>query len=88
MDNEKLENLWQELKTERDELRVQMHLAKAELRDEWEELEEQYAAAQKKFDDVKKGTGEMASEAKTAMSIIVDEISTAYQRVKLRLRQQ
>ena len=40
MDNEKLENLWQELKTERDELRVQMHLAKAELRDEWEELEE------------------------------------------------
>jgi predicted P-loop ATPase len=88
MNNEKLENLWQELKTERDELRVQMHLAKAELRDEWEELEEQYAAAQKKFDDVKKGTGEMASEAKTAMSIIVDEISTAYQRVKLRLRQQ
>ena len=88
MDNEKLENLWQELKTERDELRVQMHLAKAELRDEWEEPEEQYAAAQKKFDDVKKGTGEMASEAKTAMSIIVDEISAAYQRVKLRLRQQ
>ena len=88
MDNEKLENLWQELKTERDELRVQMHLAKAELRDEWEELEERYAVAQKKFDELKKGTGEIASETKTTLSIIVDEISAAYQRVKLRLRQQ
>ena len=88
MDNEKLENLWRELKTERDELRVQMHLAKAELRDEWEELEERYAVAQKKFDELKKGTGEIASEAKTTLSIIVDEISAAYQRVKLRLRQQ
>ena len=35
MESEKFERLWQDLKTQRDELNLQMHLAKAELKDEW-----------------------------------------------------
>jgi len=88
MENDKLEKLWRELKTERDELRLQMHLAKAELRDEWEDLEEEYAQAQQKFDRFKKETGELAGEAKQAMGIVVDGIGAAYKRVRQRLKQQ
>ncbi len=88
MENDKLEKLWRGLKTERDELRLQMHLAKAELRDEWEDLEEEYAHAQQKFDRFKKETGELAGEAKQAMGIVVDEIGAAYKRVRQRLKQQ
>ena len=39
MTGDRLEDLIDSLKTQRDELRVQMHLAKAEIRDEWEEIE-------------------------------------------------
>ena len=35
---ETLEKLAKELRTARDELKVQMHLAKAEVKNEWEEL--------------------------------------------------
>ena len=87
MEIEKIEKLWQELKTERDELRVQMNLAKAELRDEWEDLEAQYVHAQRKFDEFRKDGGELAGEAKQALNIVVDEIGAAYKRVKQRLKQ-
>jgi hypothetical protein len=39
----KLENLVHVLKQQRDELRVRMHLAKAEVRDEWDKLERRFA---------------------------------------------
>ena len=39
---EELHELGDELKQARDELRVEMHLAKADIRDDWEELEKQW----------------------------------------------
>ncbi len=36
----KFDTLWAELKTQRDELRVQVHLAGAEIKDEWEEVDD------------------------------------------------
>ena len=34
-----LDDLWEDLKQKRDELRVQIHLGSKEVQDEWEELE-------------------------------------------------
>ena len=77
--------MWDELKTQRDELRVQMHLAKAELKDEWEEIEGKYQHAQTKLDEVKKQTGEAAIDARKTMNVVIEEIGEAYGRVKHRL---
>jgi len=62
------DELLEELKQKRDELRLQMHLASKEIKDEWEDLEEKmedFAGKAKKFsDDAKlKETGTGIGEA-------------------------
>lgn len=50
-DEDEFERIFEELRTARDELRVQMHLAKAEIRDEWEEeLEPKFQEAERKLE--------------------------------------
>jgi predicted nuclease with TOPRIM domain len=83
---EKIDKLWSDLKTQRDELRVQVHLAKAELKDEWEEVEDKYQYAQSRFDELKKQTGEAADDAQVTLDVVLEEIGEAYGRVKHRLK--
>ena len=47
---QKLASLKEDLRQARDELRVQMHLAKADARDEWEKLEPKWDEFQEKLD--------------------------------------
>ncbi len=61
------DELLEELKQKRDELRLQMHLASKGIKDEWEDLEEKmedFAGEAKKFSDDAKlketGTGQEA----------------------------
>ena len=84
--DERLQNKWEEVKTQRDELRVQIHLAKAEIRDEWEELEEKWDVAQSKFGHLKNETEEKAREVNKALHIISDELADAYHKIKGRLK--
>jgi len=83
---EKIDKLWSDLKTQRDELRVQMHLAKAELKDEWEDVEDKYQYAQGRFVELKKQTGEAADDAQETLDVVLEEIGEAYGRVKHRLK--
>ena len=84
--NDHLEEKWQQLKTQRDEIKVQIHLAQAELKDELEELEPKWHEAQKKFNELKQGTEEAAADVQNTMKVVVDELSTAYARIKTRLK--
>ncbi|MCB1691837.1 MAG: hypothetical protein KDI19_03680 [Pseudomonadales bacterium] len=83
--DEKIKAFWEQLKTERDELRVQMHLASAELKDEWEVAEKKWAQAQKKLDVALKEAGDKAREARDTLSIVGDELGDAYGRIRDRL---
>ena len=79
-----LQKLLEELKQKRDELRVQMHLASKEIKEEWEELEEKmedFSGKAKKFaDDAKlKETGEGLGEA---LGNVGHEIKLGYERLK------
>ena len=85
MADDRLEELIQKLKTERDELRVQMHLAKAELRDEWEELEKKWSHAEEHFKDVLDQTRETAEDVRKAASIVAEELNEAFLRIRDRL---
>ena len=73
-DDKVLENM----KTLRDEIRVQMHLAKAEMKDEWDTLES-------KFEDMETKLGDAAEETRQTVNVIAEELNDAYKRIKARL---
>jgi hypothetical protein len=83
--NEQLEESWQHLKTQRDEIRIQMHLAKAELKDEWEKLDKKWFATLQKYDELREDTQETAHEIHDGFAVVVDELSETYKRIKKRL---
>jgi predicted nucleic acid-binding Zn-ribbon protein len=73
-----LEKVVQNLKTLRDEIKVQLHLAKAELKDEWEELEP-------RFEEMEEKLGEAAEGTRQTVNVIAEELTAAYRRIKDRL---
>ena len=73
----------EELKQKRDELRVQIHLASKEIKDEWNDLEEKmedFSGKAKQFsDDTKlKETGEGIGDA---LSQLGGELKRGYERI-------
>jgi len=79
-----LQELLEELKQKRDELRVRMHLASKDIKDEWEELEEKmevFSGKAKQFaDEAKlKETGEGLGEA---LGKVGQELKLGYERLR------
>jgi chromosome segregation ATPase len=78
------DELLQDLKQARDELRLQIHLASKEAKEEWDELEdkmEDFSAKAKKFsEDAKlKETGEGLGEA---LGKVGHELKKGYERLR------
>ena len=71
-----LDDIIAELKQKRDELRLQMHLASKEAKDEWEELEEKLEdfTAKAKLDE----TGESVGKA---LGQLGNELKLGYERI-------
>lgn len=73
------------LRQERDELRVRMHLAKAEMRDEWQSLEKKWAQLEAR---TKTASGRKDDEAHhtfdTPLGALADELGKAYRRIRRR----
>jgi vacuolar-type H+-ATPase subunit D/Vma8 len=79
-----IDEIVEELKQKRDELRVQIHLASKEVKDEWEELEEKMedfsGKARQIADDAKlKETGEGIGDA---LSQLGSELKRGYERIR------
>ncbi len=79
-----IDEILEELKQKRDELRVQIHLASKEVKDEWEELEEKmedFSGKARQFaDDAKlKETGAGIGDA---LSQLGSELKRGYERIK------
>jgi DNA repair exonuclease SbcCD ATPase subunit len=83
--NKKFEDLWDEIKTQRDELRVQAHLAKVEVQDEIEVLEERWQKLESHAADLRQETGEAFNEFRNASHVVLEELSGAYKRIKDRI---
>tara|TARA_R110002110_G_scaffold124247_4_gene301534 strand:+ start:314 stop:592 length:279 start_codon:yes stop_codon:yes gene_type:complete len=84
----KLKDLWQELETHRDELKVKMHLAKAELKDEWEELEnKKWPAVEAKFKALADEVEDSAEDLQHGAQVIGTELKEAYGRIRTRLKE-
>ena len=70
-----------EIKEERDELRVRVHLAKMEADEEWEELEEKFEKLQSKAIAVGKATAESAEDVGEALKLLGQEIKDGFKHI-------
>ena len=82
---EDIDTAWQYLKTQRDELRLQIHLANAELREEIESLEPKWQEAKRDYENWRSDTAETAHDLQETLAIVIDELSKAIMRFKSRL---
>ena len=77
-----LDRLVGELKTQRDELRVRMHLAKNEAKDEWEKLEKKWEHLRGRLDVVGAEAKDAGKDVLAATRLVLKEIKEGYARVR------
>lgn len=79
-----IDDILDQLKQKRDEVRVQMHLASKEVQDEWEELEkkmEEFSGKAKQFADDAK-LQETGSGLGGALGQVGHELKAGYERIR------
>lgn len=79
---EKIAALFEDLKQQRDELRLQMHLAKAEAKQEWDKLEDKWEDIRPTLERVKDHSTEATKEAWGALELAGEAIKKGYQRIR------
>ena len=77
-----LKKLIEDLTRQRDEINLQLHLAKAEVRDEWDKLESKWEDVKGKMSTVSEVAGQTAESITAAAGLIADEIKQGYDRIK------
>lgn len=77
--------LLENLRQERDELRVRIHLAKLEVQQEWEKAEEQWEKFKARADEALQDTKEVADDLLKSAKVIGEELKNAYLRIRERL---
>lgn len=70
------------LKREREELALKIHLAKAEARDEWKELEAKLDALEGRARPAAKVVGETAGEVGASLELAADEIKKGFAKLR------
>ena len=74
--------LYKMLKLERDELKLQLHLAKAEARDEWHHLEQKWETLHERASLVGEAASETSKEVGAATSMLAEELKRGYERLR------
>lgn len=83
------DDLLEELRQKRDELRVQLHLASKEAKDEWQELEEkmdEFSSKAKQFAG-EAGLRETGQGLGNALGQLGNEIRLGYERIRKAIRE-
>lgn len=81
-----LKNLNETIKTYRDEVRVQMHLAREDVKDEWDDLEEYWERFRRKLDDIAHDAEDTSQEARKSAKALGDDLKRGYDRLRNRLK--
>ena len=84
--DEKINQWMDELATQRDELRVQAHLLKAETLDEWHALEAKWQHLEANAERVGKSAGESAENVGAAVEQLGEELRASYKKLKQAIR--
>jgi uncharacterized coiled-coil DUF342 family protein len=84
---QELKDLMAKLRQERDELRVQAHLMRAELRDEWQEFEDRFEKFRSKADHVLDTAGDAGGEMAKSAKELGHEIAEGFRRIRRTMKE-
>lgn len=79
---QELDNLGEELIKARDELRLQIALAKAEVRDDWDELEKQWWHFSQQLKRAGNEAADASDDVGIALTALGKELQKGYQRIR------
>lgn len=82
---EQMTKALEQLKQLRDELQVKLHLAKADAKDEWSRLENQWQEVKPKLEATREEAGRTAESVGAALGLAIDELKKGYERLRNRL---
>ncbi|HEY9032034.1 MAG TPA: hypothetical protein VIM93_11790 [Kangiella sp.] len=74
--------LYERIKTQRDELKVQAYLAKAELRDKWQETEHDWERFEAKAKTIGKGAQKASEDIGKGFTLMGNQLQEAYKDLK------
>ena len=77
-----LDELLAGLKQERDELKLQMHLASMEAKDEYDRLSDKCDQLSHEYEPVSKAVEDTAENVFSALGMVADELKVGFQRVR------
>ena len=83
--HEDFERFFEKLRQQRDELRLKLHLAKAEAEDEWEELEKKWKKLKAKKHELQREAAETADELEEIVTKLGRDIKKGYERIRQHL---
>lgn len=79
---EEVDALLQRLKTEKDELELQIHLAQADMHDEWDKVEGRWEHLQAKSRVFMRSTADVSQDVGAAAQLLAQEIKRAFKRLR------
>lgn len=83
---EELKRLSEKIKQYRDEARVQIHLAKEDVKDEWDDLEADWARFRQKLDDIIHNAEDASQEARQTLNRLGEDLKNGYERLRKRMK--
>jgi len=81
----RLDRLVEDLKAERDELRLKMHLAQADARDQWDEMEKKWRQLEGKLASAGREAGAVGKDIGAAADLLAEQLAAGYRRIRKRL---
>lgn len=81
-----LNKLSESVKQYRDELRVQLHLARQDVRDEWDDLDEYWEKFRQKLEDIRHDAEGVSQETRETTHKLGEELKAGYERIRKRLK--
>ena len=79
-----IEEMLEDLKEERDELRVRLHLAKLEGSEEWQKLESKMAKLESRAKEIGGATVEASQDMGAAAKILAEEVRDGFKKIARR----
>jgi hypothetical protein len=81
-EQKEIETFMDKVQRQRDEIFLQIHLAKAEMREEWESAEKKLERMKAKTPVVAKESGESLKDLGAAVRLVGEELLRSYERIK------
>lgn len=83
---DELKKLSEKIQQYRDEARVQMHLAKEDVKDEWDDLEQEWERFRSRLEDVLHDSEDASKEARQTAQKLGEDLKSGYQNIRNKLK--